>query len=244
MTDQAAARAADVDTGAVYERTRLAMVATIQALTVAQFEQPVPATPEWRVRDVLAHVVGLAADLNAQHFPAADDAGGAAWSRQQVESRRDMPIEQLLAEWAREAPAFEGGLRLFGYGEGSHFVADLHAHHQDVRGALGLGRDDDPLTVAVALDHYAGYLGQLLTGAAWGTVEIEAGGEVRVAGGAGPRHARVRASAFDVLRALSARRSPAQIRALGWTGDVEELLALLQSALSGGYSLPVADVVE
>lgn len=244
MTDQAAARAANVDAGDVYERTRQAMVATIHGSTTPQLQLVVPATPEWRVRDVLAHVVGLAADLNAQRFPAADDEGGAAWSRWQVDARRDQPIEQIIAEWAREAPAFEDGLRLFGYVEGSHFVADLHAHHQDVRGALGLARDDDPTTVAVALDHYAGYLGELLTNAKWGTVEIAVDGEVRVAGGTGPRHAGVSAPAFEVLRALSARRSLGQLRALAWTGEVDELLALLQSAFAGGYSLPAADVVE
>jgi hypothetical protein len=239
-----AERITSVDPGQVYERTRQAMVSTVAQLTAHQLTRIVPATPDWRVRDVVAHVCGLAADLNAQRFPAADDVGGAAWSAQQVAQRRDLPLEDVLAEWAREAPAFEDGLRLFGYVEGSHFVADLHAHHQDVRGALGLSRDDDPLTVAVALDHYVGYLGELLSDATWGTVEIVAGGETRVAGSAGRWHARLVAPPFEVLRALSARRSAVQVRALDWTGDADALVALLQSAFAGGYALPTADVHE
>ena len=62
------------------------MAATVAELADDELQALVPATPEWRVRDVLAHVVGLAADLNAQRFPAADDAGGSAWAAQQAVS--------------------------------------------------------------------------------------------------------------------------------------------------------------
>jgi len=66
MQDPRAARAASVDTGDVYERVREDFVATVSALSDDELTLPVPATPSWSVRDVLAHVVGLAADLNAQ----------------------------------------------------------------------------------------------------------------------------------------------------------------------------------
>ncbi|MEQ1700939.1 MAG: hypothetical protein ABMA25_12570, partial [Ilumatobacteraceae bacterium] len=194
---------------------------------------------------VLAHVVGLAADLNAQRFPAADDLGGAEWGAAQVALRRDATVHDILAEWDREAPAFEDGLRMFGYEEGSHFVADLHAHHQDVCGALGMARDDDPLTVTVALDHYLGFLHQLVSGAAWGVLAVATGGEVRVLGTeAGSCRAQVAGPAFEVLRAFSARRSVEQIRRLRWRGDVDSLLALLESLFSEAYSIPSADVIE
>lgn len=237
-----------VDPGAVYELTRLAVMATVAGLSDEQFETVVPATPAWRVRDVLAHVVGLAADLNAQRFPDAHDVGGAAWALRQVASRSDTAIDDILAEWSREAPTFEEGLRLFGYEEGSHFVADLHAHHQDIRGAIGLPPDDDELTVGVALDHYLGFLDQMITAAGWGTLVVVAvvseGVEERSLGGLGPHHARMQGSAFEVLRCCSARRSARQIRALDWQGDVDALLSLLQSGFTGGYALPEADLVE
>lgn len=244
MSDQQS-RAETVGGGAVYEATRQRFERTIRSLDEAQLHTFVPATPAWRVRDVLAHVVGLAADLNAQRFPAADDLGGSAWGAAQVAARVDAPIDDILAEWAREAPAFENGLRLFGYEESCHFVADLHAHHQDVCGALGLTRDDDPLTVQVALDHYLGFLHQLLADAAWGVLAVHAGGEVRVLGTeAGGRRAQVAGSAFEVLRAFSARRSVEQIRRLRWRGDVDSLLALLESLFSDAYSIPSVDIIE
>ncbi|MGB8859710.1 MAG: maleylpyruvate isomerase N-terminal domain-containing protein [Ilumatobacteraceae bacterium] len=243
--DPTSARAVSVDAGDVYERVRRAMVATVGKLSAEQLTTHVPATPEWRVRDVLAHVVGLATDLNAQQFPAGDDVGGVAWGAAQVATRRDLPLADLVDEWAREAPTFEDGLRLFGYGEGCHFVADLHAHHQDVRGALGLSRDDDPLAVAVALDHYLGFVHEMLRDAVWGTLEVCAGNETRLLGtDGGSYRAVVTGSAFEVLRAFSARRSAAQIRRLRWHGDVDALLALMEQGFSGGYSIPVDDVVE
>ena len=74
------------------------MAATVAELADDELQALVPATPEWRVRDVLAHVVGLAADLNAQRFPAADDAGGSAWAAQQVAARRDLAVAAIVAE--------------------------------------------------------------------------------------------------------------------------------------------------
>ena len=148
-------------------------------------ERTVPATPAWSVRDVLAHVVGLAADLNAQRFPAADDASGRAWTDGQVARGRGGSIADLAAEWDREAPTFEEGLRAFGYEMGSHFVADLHAHYQDVRGALGEPAETDDVTVRVALDHYLGFMNQMLGDAEWGTLEVDAAGESAQLGAAG-----------------------------------------------------------
>ena len=75
-----------------------------------------PVDPEelsgWTVRDVVAHVVGIAADLNAGRFGSgsADD-----WAAEQVRSRKDRSVDELSDEWDLEAPRFEDGLRLFGY---------------------------------------------------------------------------------------------------------------------------------
>jgi len=243
VQDDRAARAASVDTAKVYERVRQEFVTTVSALSEVELRVRVPATPAWSARDVLAHVIGLAADLNAQRFPSADD-DGTAWTARQVQRGRGRTLAELLGEWDLEAPTFEAGLRAFGYEFGSHFVADVHAHYQDVRGALNFAPDVDDLTVQVALDHYLGFVDQLLTASGWGVLDVVAGAEVRRLGVPGPHKARVRAEPFEVLRTVSARRSAHQIRALDWDGDLEALLALLQNILSDGYSLPEADLIE
>ena len=244
MPDQSPERLAEVDTGAVYEGIRGRFVSIVAPLTPDRLNGRVPATPDWSVHDVLAHVVGITADLNRQHFPQPDDVGGSKWASAQVDSRRSSGVEQIIREWDRESDDFEEGLRAFGYEVGSHFVADLHAHYSDVRHAFGLTADPDPLAIQVSLDHYLGFIDQLLDGSAWGEVELAAGGQTWRLGSPGLHRAKVAAEPFELLRAVSARRSLRQVRELDWTGDVDELLELLQRGFSSGYSFPNADMIE
>jgi hypothetical protein len=235
-----------VDTGDVYERVRSRFVQTVGALHEDLLATRVPATPEWTVHDVLAHVAGLTADLNAQRFPDSSDVTGTIFTARQVAARRATTVADILAEWDREAATFEDGLRLFGYAEGCHFVADLHAHHQDVCGALGLARDDDPATIAVSLDHYLGFIDSILTAVEWGTLDVAIDRQLRTLGSGfgGTHRAQVTGSGFEVLRAFSARRSERQLRTMQWDGDLDALLSLLHGQFSGAYSLPEIDLVE
>ncbi len=152
MLPTSTARAESVDAAAVYEDLRQELIDILRSASADELDRTVAATPAWRVRDVLAHVAGITYDLNRQDLAGDTD--------RQVDRHRDDPIKVVIAEWDREAPAFEEGLRLFGYPLGSHFVADLHAHLQDIRTTLGLPRHDDPATVLVALDFYLDDLDQ------------------------------------------------------------------------------------
>src|SRR5689334_24740519 len=67
-------------------------------------EGPAPATPEWRVRDVVAHMAGVADDVvNGRLEGIASD----EWTGAQVDKRRELSIEELLADWGRWSPGFE-----------------------------------------------------------------------------------------------------------------------------------------
>ncbi len=214
-----ASRATTVDTGELYELNRQRLIATMRAASSEQLARSVPATPAWSVRDALAHVVGITADLNALDFGTGDPE---AWTAHQVETRREDSIEEIVEEWDREATKFEDGLRLFGYGIGSHYVADLHAHLQDVRMTLGLDAARDPETVLVALDFYLESLDETLRETGSSAIELLVGGERHVAGEP-PVLASVKGDAFELLRSLSGRRSLEQIRALDWDGDADLL---------------------
>jgi len=229
----------EADCGALYEQVRQELIGIVRAASDMQLALPVPAAPEWRVRDVLAHVVGLAAALNAQDFPAADDEGGTAWGARVLAARHGRSVEELIGEWDREAPTFEEGLRLFGYEFGSHFFADLLVHVHDVQATLGLPPTDDPACLTAALDHYCGYLHGLLADAGWGTVVVQADHARSL--GSGPVRAHVAAPAYDVLRTVCARRSERQIRALAWEGDLDGFVEFLRTGWSGGYTLPATD---
>jgi len=233
-----------VDVGDEYERVRQRFVATMRTAGDARAATPVAASPAWTVRDVLAHVIGLCSDLNSLHFPDVDDQGGNGWTALQVATRRGRALDDLLAEWDREAPTFAAGLREFGYEFGCHFVADLHAHHQDVRVALGLTADDDPVTVAMSLHHYLAFTDEVLSTASWGTLEVVVDADRRFLGGNQAPRASVTATPFDLLRALSGRRTRDQILRFEWSGDAEGALAAIEGGFAGNYAFPTTPVED
>jgi uncharacterized protein (TIGR03083 family) len=225
-----------VDCGRVYGDKRRELMRLVGALAPVGLTTVVPATPAWSVQDVVAHVVGIAADLNALRFGADDDPD--AWTAAQVHSRRGRSLVDLGGEWEREAVRFEEGLRLLGYETGSHFVGDLLQHAQDVRSALGLVRLDDDEGLAVGLDHYLDTLHQTLTTAGTGSLAVDVGEEQWTLG-AGPQVASVAASRFELFRALGGRRSITQMRSMAWTGSSESILPFVSP-----YPLPSADIVD
>lgn len=208
-----------MDTGELYERTRQRFISVVRDASPTDLERIVAPTPAWSVRDALAHVVGITADLNALDFGAGDSS---AWTARQVAIRRRRTIEEIITEWDREAARFEEGLGLLGYSIGAHYVADLHAHLQDVHLALGLPAVRDQETVLVALDFYLESLDEALREEGLGALEIVTGEERHVAG-PGEVRASLRADPFEVLRALSGRRSLAQVLSFEWTGDARSI---------------------
>lgn len=105
-------RSETVDCGALYETIRAGFVAMLRALRVEELDRRVEATPGWRVRDVVAHLAGLTQDLNGGYLGNGDPD---AWTQVQVDRFRDSSLEEIIQAWDQEAPAFEGGLQLFGY---------------------------------------------------------------------------------------------------------------------------------
>jgi hypothetical protein len=177
------------------------------------------------VHDVVAHLVGITADLNALRFDVVD---AEAWTARQVAERRTATVRQLAVEWEAEADRFEEGLRLLGYELGSHYVGDLLQHSQDVREALGRDRLDDDLSLVVALDFYVDHFSQSLVAGGAGAVVVDVGDESWTAG-AGEVVAGVTGGRFELLRAFGGRRSEAEIRASGWTGDVDRVLPFVSA---------------
>lgn len=213
----------DVDPADLYDRERLAFVSFLRGVPPEHLTLPVPATPDWSVRDVFAHLVGITADLNAQRF---GDGEGDAWTAQQIAARRHDSIDELALEWDREAPTFEMGLRLFGYGLGAHYLGDLLQHVGDVRAALGHtpGRDDE--RVAVALDFYLESFEETIDEAGIGAVQVRVGDETWSLGSGEPVAA-VAAPRYELFRALGGRRTIEEIRGLDWHGDADVVVPLV-----------------
>jgi uncharacterized protein (TIGR03083 family) len=228
----------EVDCGRIYQRLRRRLMATLRSLDGHELGTVVPATPAWSVHDAVAHVVGIASDLNAQRFDVIDPD---AWTARQVSERRHAALEDLDREWEREAPTFEEGLRLMGYEIGSHYVGDLLHHASDIHHALGLARIDDDEALAVGLDFYLDSCHNDLAAKDAGALSVHTTDlpEERWTLGAGSEVAALQASRYELFRALGGRRSERQSRAMNWTGDVDAIVAILSR-----YPLPARDLVE
>jgi uncharacterized protein (TIGR03083 family) len=238
--------------GAVYEATLARIVRLVRDSGRGAAEAaavPVPACPSWSVRDVIAHVTGLYADIMAGNL---QGAGSEEWTAAQVERRRNVPIDELLAEADDVGPNLAAMVDDFPGQYGNQVVADLAVHEHDIRGALGQPGARQSLAGAVGTEFLLEAIvrpGARALGLA--PLEVRAGDRSWVAGtrepptgdpeaaiaaaiSSGEREptsglppvGRVTAEPFELFRALTGRRSAAQIHCFDWTVDPDPFLAL------------------
>ena len=124
----------------------------VEAADPAALDGVVPATPEWRVHDVLAHLVGVTDDVvNGRldgHRERRVDAGAGR------RARRDVPTAELLAEWDELGPQFEAMLAAAPAEIAGQALFDAATHEHDLRNALGVpgARDSDAVDIGLGLD--------------------------------------------------------------------------------------------
>jgi uncharacterized protein (TIGR03083 family) len=177
----------------------------------------VPPCPRWSVHDVVAHLVGVVVDAMAGRL---DGVATDPWTQAQVEARKEQSIPQMLASWSTAAPPFEGMLDEIGP-VGRQAVLDAVTHEHDIRTALGetSARQSD----AVIIGYEFGAPAFLEDAEGHGArIRLEGAGVQAF----GPLDAplRLQGSPFDLMRALTGRRSLEQIHAMAWSGECEPIL--------------------
>jgi len=226
----------DVDVGAVYAAGRERVIGLVDGLPADRVTMFVPACPEWRVRDVLAHVSGTCVDILAGRL---DGAGTDPWTETQVAARRDRDFGEILAEWNEVAPQVEAVAKDFGTA-GKQWVFDFATHEQDLRGALATpgARDSDAWWIEL------GFITPAFHGAVadlgLAPVRIVTADRDWTPAGVDPVETLI-VDAFELGRALTGRRSPDQVRAFGWSTDPEPYLAAFEL---GPFTLRSTDLVE
>lgn len=123
MTDWAVLYRANVD----------AVTALAEGLTPEQLESRVPATPEWTVREVLAHLAGSPSDALSGRM---DGAPGPDWTARHVAERSERSAEDLVSEIRGVVDDVVATL------EGNDrpaLVWNVAVHHADLHEALSLG---------------------------------------------------------------------------------------------------------
>ncbi|GGF52844.1 hypothetical protein GCM10011519_28500 [Marmoricola endophyticus] len=202
------------------------------SLSDQEAQRYVPACPDWTVRDLLAHMIGLGADTADGNEP---DDHDEAWTQAQVDRRAGVPLAALVEEWQALVP------RLSAYmtEHGPRPLNDAVIHEQDLRGAVDRPGARETTELAIVrdtlLERIAGRVGDLPPIALCGTeLEWVSRGSVEDA------ETVLEASDFDLARAAMCRRTPAELREWTVRGDVEAYL----DALAHLGPLPEARLVE
>jgi uncharacterized protein (TIGR03083 family) len=211
------------DVGFIYAACRERLSELVRGLDDGQLATRVPATAEWTVHDVIAHQVGAVSDINAGRF---DGIGTDPWTGAQVAARRDVPIDNLLAEWEQGSPQFEAGLTALGGTQAALAVADVWNHEQDIRGALSIEGGRDPVAEHLSIEGYCGARTGQIAESGLAPLRLRAGVDEWLVGEGAPG-ATVIAEPYELARLICGRRTAEQIRAYLWDGDPEPYVALL-----------------
>src|SRR4051794_24637088 len=152
-----------------YRELHLRVDALVRAATPEQCSSVAPATPEWRVHDLLAHLVGVPADILAGRL---ENVASDAWTEAQVAPRRDLPTVALLEEWSETSPQVEPMIPSFGPVAGQ-MVGDAVTHEHDIRDALDAPGARDSTAVHIGSHWMANHMGNFHRDAGHGTLRID-----------------------------------------------------------------------
>lgn len=192
----------------VYRDTRGRVAELVAGLDDARLRTRVPATPEWTVRDLLAHLVGVAADTAAGRL---DGAPGADWTARHVAERRNRTVADLLAEWASAGSTVEGSIT--DDASRPNMALDVVCHEADLREALTLPPPAREHWQQV-LDVMVGFLGRRLKQPGTLTIGDDSGARWRF--GTGEPRTSLQVDGYELLRGMFSRRSQRQIAAWRW----------------------------
>ena len=244
-----------METAPVYEETQASLSRFVRTLSAGELGTTVPATPDWSVRDVVAHLAQEASFAAVGNVPpefslvdsVVDPAQAEIRERlnaEEVGRRRGMPFERVVDEWDAAArrllPMFRGE-EPFPWPApflDSILVADLAGHGQDVRNALGRPGERDTAACRIGLASMAVGLGFRLDARGIAPLLIRYDGRDRICGTGEPA-ATLTADRYEMFRALSGRRSRAQIAAYEWEGDPSPYLSVIPP-----YGERVDDLIE
>jgi uncharacterized protein (TIGR03083 family) len=219
---------------AAYADCRRRIRTLLAAITDSDEHVIVPACPDWTVRNCVAHLAGVCADLAAKRRP---DGDVQAWVDAQVADRADVPVAALLDEWDEVGPVFEAAIAKSPVGLGG-LLYDVVAHEHDLAAALGRPAERSGSGIDLSLDILAGIIAGDLAANDLPAVQFGDGVVEWIVGDGEPEF-RLRADRFELMRFLGSRRSLAQMRTYDIDGDLDRFLPGLAH-----LPLPTVDLVD
>jgi uncharacterized protein (TIGR03083 family) len=207
-----------------YLATRGRVRALLEAAGPGAADLPVPATPQWTVHDVVAHLAGVATDLTEGRL---DGLATDEWTDAQVARSRELTVVQLLDLWDEHGAGVDAVADSFG-AAGGQLLADAASHEHDLRGALDApgARDSDAVAIGFRFVCAGVRRNRGAVDAPALLIRHEAG--EKVLGDREPG-ASLTTTRFEVLRAATGRRTLDEIRAYEWEGDAHPELLVITS---------------
>ncbi|MCV7211167.1 maleylpyruvate isomerase family mycothiol-dependent enzyme [Mycolicibacterium canariasense] len=212
-------------------------------------DRAVPACPGWNIRQVVAHLAGVAQDIVALNL---EEKGTSPWADAQVARLGGHGIDDLLDMWRDSLDEVAANLAFASDAGVCQLVFDTLTHEHDIRGALKEpGSRAGDLTFKAALGFVTTMGDRFIRQArlpalrlctpAIGSVEL---GDFHTA----RDHLALNISDFEALRSFGGRRSVGQLLALPWDGDPTKLMPVFTDVLpaftNGGLRPPVNALVE
>ena len=205
----------------------------VRSLDDDQLARIVPACPEWTVKELVAHLTGVAADsLNAN----VAEMGKADWTQSQVDARKDKPLEDILAEWQGVTEVIAKALDDLHPTLSSALIGDLVTHEHDLRNAVDNRDERDCDGVVISTGFYARYFGKRLKDAGLPTLIVDTGEHKWTAGREVPA-GKVQAPLFEMLRGLTGRRTTDEVKAFDWSVDAAPYLEVFSMYPVAQHSL-------
>lgn len=173
-----------------------------------------PACPGWTVRDLIAHLLGVAEDWCHQRL---EGYAGEGWTASQLERHRHRPMPELLEALLDAATAVTGLGPDPQLGEPARWAfGDALIHEADISEAVGTEQPpiDDVLThLSAGLKRWGP---QLAAGGVTLHVDVIARQWTVGAAGDDAVDLRLFGGAYEVWRGVYGRRSWSRFRALAW----------------------------
>jgi uncharacterized protein (TIGR03083 family) len=210
-------------TAELYAEAHDRIVHLVRDLTDDEADRTVPGTPQWTVHDLLAHLTAIPSDIASGRLTGIPNP---EQTQAQVEARRGASVRDILEEWAASIEPITDGARAGLIPP--PLAIDAITHEQDLRGALHAAHLDEDAALRFAVTGYSIGLTRRIKGAELPALRLrDPARGFDATCGEGEPVVTVRASEFELFRALAGRRSRAQAGAFDWTGDATPYLDVL-----------------
>ena len=180
-----------------YIALRARVIDLLRSTPESSGNMTVPCTPEWTVRQLAAHIVGVPEDVLAGRM---EGVTTDSWTQAQVDLYGHLTLLELADLFEASAPKIDAVIHNFPQPIISQFVMDAVTHEQDMRSALGVpgGRDSKAVEVGV------GFFRNLIE-----VSDPPLFNELTSTS----------VSQWDILRSLTGRRTLEQMNSIGLNGE-------------------------